>query len=136
MDQHQADDPAECEAGQDAESGQGGAFQRQDAEHLAARDANVAQHAEFAGPCQGLGGEGGGDAEQADDDGDGFQQIGDGETAVEDFQRQVANFGRNAGFHQFAEGKFADAFLHLGRAGIFSSQMAASPASRSPVRAM
>jgi hypothetical protein len=67
-------------------------LRRRGCQHLAARHADVAQHAEFAGARQRLRREGGGHARQADDDGDRFQQVGDGEAAVENLQAHGADF--------------------------------------------
>ena len=67
------------------------AFLRQHPGDLAPRQPEVAQHAELASACRGERGKAGGDTGQADDHGDGFKKVGDGEGAVEDAQADGAD---------------------------------------------
>ena len=60
----------------------------------------MAQHAELASPSGGQCGEAGRDAGQADHHSHGFQQIGDGEGAVEDTQADGADFAGAGGLQR------------------------------------
>ena len=75
------------------------AFRRQHRHDLPPRDADMAEHAEFAGPGKGLRRKAGGDADQPDDDGDRLQRIGHGKALVENRQRHgphLARFGEQS----------------------------------------
>jgi len=73
-----------------AERAGGGALQREEAQHLAAREAEEAQHPELAPPRPRERGEAAGDAREADHDGDRFQRIRHREAAIEDGERAPA----------------------------------------------
>lgn len=91
FDEHETDGAARNQPDRDTDAGGKRAFLRQHPGDLPSRQPEVAQHAEFASACRGERGKAGGDTGQADDHGDGFKKVGDGEGAVEDAQADGAD---------------------------------------------
>ena len=104
------------EPGRGSERGEQRAFGGEHAADLAARQPEVAQHAELAPAREHHGAEARRQAEEADQHRDRFHGIGDGEAAVEDAQRDVADLARVGDLERLAAGKRAQRAHQLGRA--------------------
>ena len=92
--QHQAIDQAGSQSDDERQCRDQQSFEREQAQHLAARHAEVAQHAELPGAHDRLRREGRGDAGEADHDRRELQQVRDREAAVEDAQAHRADLAR------------------------------------------
>ena len=118
--QHQRHHQPQRQAGKRPDQAQPGAFQPQHLQDLAARHAHMAQHAELAHPRQHLRRKTRRHPDQADDDGNGFQRIGNGETAIENGQRHGPHLRRAAELRLALHGhrqRRLQGLLHRARVG-------------------
>ena len=94
------------------------AFLRQHPANLATGQAEVTEHAELAPPGRRQRGETGRDTSQADDDGDRFEQVGDGEGAVENTQAERPDLSRPSDFQHARAGQGGQRRSHPAGIGI------------------
>ena len=95
-DQNSGDCATDHTAPKDPERGDRTRFKHDLLAQLCPRRTEVSEDAEFASARQGLSPKCGCDANQANPDGGGFEGIGDGETAIENRQRERSNLCRAA----------------------------------------